>query len=423
MVSGLLSVALKSIAFAKEIVIANYFGVSANVDFYVIFLLVASFFVGPISGSFGTLLIQKFIELREKSFLASVLIYRQIFIFVCLIFLVVIIIQMVFLSVTIFGGLFSSFFASAPIYFLFGMFFIALFSAMTTVNRAVITAEKQFALFTAIPVVVPICIICFLIIDPIQNIFLSLIVGTIFGYFTEAMISISCNLKLWRINLERPFNLSDNTFKTLNRNFFPIFAGKIIMSGCLVVDQFMASLAGEGAVSVINYGNRLPLGLLTLASIIWTVLFPMFSELVSQKKHQSLLSLYINSIILAALIFLSIGIIGFVVSPEIVSFLYQRGEFTNADVLIVSEIQANYFFYLPFYIICLISARVANSYEKPKYIILANSTALAVNVLLNFVFISYYGVLGITYATILTYAFVSLYWVLVSRNLIKSSIG
>ena len=37
------------------------------------------------------------------------------------------------------------------------------------------------------------------------------------------------------------------------------------MSGCLIVDQTMAVLAGEGAVAMISFGNRLTLGLLSLA--------------------------------------------------------------------------------------------------------------------------------------------------------------
>ena len=49
------------------------------------------------------------------------------------------------------------------------------------------------------------------------------------------------------------------------------------MSGCVIVDQTMAVLAG-GAVAMISFGNRLTLGLLSLSSVLWTVLFPQFID-------------------------------------------------------------------------------------------------------------------------------------------------
>ena len=39
-----------------------------------------------------------------------------------------------------------------------------------------------------------------------------------------------------------------------------------VMSGCLIVDQTMAVLAGEGAVAMISFGNR-ALGLLSLVAV------------------------------------------------------------------------------------------------------------------------------------------------------------
>ena len=38
----------------------------------------------------------------------------------------------------------------------------------------------------------------------------------------------------------------------------------------------MAVLAGEGAVAIVNFGSRLTLGLLAIASVLWIVLFPHF---------------------------------------------------------------------------------------------------------------------------------------------------
>ena len=65
-------------------------------------------------------------------------------------------------------------------------------------------------------------------------------------------------------------------------------ASSIVISGCVIVDQTMAILAGEGAVAMISFGNRLTLGLLSLASVLWTVLYPQFIDQVNNRRFSQL---------------------------------------------------------------------------------------------------------------------------------------
>lgn len=422
LISGTLAIGIKIAGLIKEITIANYFGVSASVDFYVLALLVATFFVGPVSGTFGTLLTQKFVELKEKAVENPASLYCQILIFICLVFMLLVSAEIVLFNIPAIQQFFPRFLSFSSNIYLYPMLFIALFSGISTINRAVITAEKRFALFTVIPVVVPVSIVVSVAVDPVENMFLSLILGTVFGYFIEAVIGLFCNYKIWRLGARSAFNLSNKITAAIRVNFIPLFAAKMLMAGCLVVDQFMAVLAGEGAISIINYGNRIPLGILSLLAIIWTVLFPIFSELVSRNKHEQLLNLYNRSITASLIVLFVFGFIGFFLSAEIVSFLYQRGEFTAGDVAIVSKVQGYYFLYIPLYVLCLISIRIANSYEKPKFIVIGNAMALFLNIILNIFFISIYGVIGIAYATVLTYVITAIFWVVIARKLMMLKI-
>ena len=54
--------------------------------------------------------------------------------------------------------------------------------------------------------------------------------------------------------------------------------------------------------------------------------------------------------------------------------------------------------------------RVANTFENTNLLLLGNSLSLGLNILLNFVFIEQYGVIGIPIATFIAYCIMVLFW-------------
>ena len=76
-ISGSLSIFLKFFGLIKEAVIANYFGVSGQLDLYILAMLSLLFFVSPVAGTIGTLLTQKYIETKQSSTIIAALVYRQ----------------------------------------------------------------------------------------------------------------------------------------------------------------------------------------------------------------------------------------------------------------------------------------------------------------------------------------------------------
>ena len=195
------------------------------------------------------------------------------------------------------------------------------------------------------------------------------------------------------------------------------------MGGCLVVDQLMATLAGEGAVAIINFGNRLTLGLISVSVIIWTVLYPYFIKFVSMNDYKSLRkSLGIFSfLIVTFLVPLCGGLALF--SEEIISILYERGAFVKKDTIIVANIQMFYFLHIPLYVLCMICVRVANALENTQIILIGNIILLTLNIILNLLFIDQYGVIGIPLATLVSYGLLTLYWFITSNILINSRLN
>ena len=282
---------------------------------------------------------------------------------------------------------------------------------ISIVNGAVFTAEKRFITFSSLPTIVPISIIICLLLDLAGNLFYSLLLGTLIGYALEMAGGIFLLTRLWSKFFEHMGDIATQKFAEMKSGFLPLFSASLIMGGCVVVDQFMAVLAGEGAVSIVNFASRLPLGLISVVGITWIVLYPLFSELVTKKEDYELRKIYLRFVGLCFVVLLPLCLAVSLFSRELITLFFQRGAFGEEETNIVSQLQIFYLFYIPFYTICMFSIRVANSHQSHKIVLLGNSLTLGVNIIMNLVFITFYGVLGIAAATLVSYCLMSVFWI------------
>ena len=182
----------------------------------------------------------------------------------------------------------------------------------------------------------------------------------------------------------------------------------------------MATLAAEGAVAMINFGNRISLGLISILAIVWAVLYPYFINYASINDFKSLRkSLGIFSLLIVILMVPFCGILAFF-SEEIISILYERGAFIKKDTIIVANIQIFYFLHLPLYALCMICTRVVNALENTHIILIGNILLLILNVVFNLFLIDQYGVIGIPIATLVSYSLMALFWFIASNFLIRN---
>ena len=80
-------------------------------------------------------------------------------------------------------------------------------------------------------------------------------VGTTIGYFLEALFSSALIKNYFRMPRRNVLSEVKTKFADLLKQW-PIFATSgLFASGCLIVDQAMAVLAGEGAVAIVSFGT------------------------------------------------------------------------------------------------------------------------------------------------------------------------
>ena len=82
-----------------------------------------------------------------------------------------------------------------------------------------------------------------------------------------------------------------------------------------------------------------------------------------------------------------------------VELLFQRNEFTSEDSIIVSSIQKAFLAYLPFSISGMVIVNFLTSINKNAFMAYVALGALTLNIILDFILVKYYGVLGIAICT------------------------
>ena len=168
----------------------------------------------------------------------------------------------------------------------------------------------------------------------------------------------------------------------------------------MLVDKMMASTLPEGAVSGLNYGNRLTnvfSGL--LSSAIATALYPQVVELISLKKNDELNNLMSRILKIFGLVMFPLTIACILFRKELVSVVFERGSFGAESVNLTAGTFACYSIGLFFVASNTVLTNVFYGHgdtKTPMFIGIAN---LIVNVGLNFALVYLIGINGLAIAT------------------------
>ena len=115
----------------------------------------------------------------------------------------------------------------------------------------------------------------------------NIVINQLAAFAFEMLANLAAVRKLLLFSHHGLLSTADN-FKGMLAKMPMLVGSAIIMNACIIVDQIMAVLAGPGSVAAVSFGNRLTLGLISITAVIWVVLYPVFSRLVSQKNFNQL---------------------------------------------------------------------------------------------------------------------------------------
>ena len=183
----------------------------------------------------------------------------------------------------------------------------------------------------------------------------------------------------------------------------PAVVGAGVVQLNLVVDMIIASLLPDGSVSHLYYADRvvqLPLGVIGVA--IGTALLPTLSRQVAGKDGDAAYNSQNRAIEYALLLTLPAAAALMVIATPIVHVLFERAAFDARATTMTAGVLAAYAIGLPAFVLVKVLAPGYFARKDTHAPVRAAVWALAVNVVLNLLFMKPFGVVGIALASALS---------------------
>lgn len=394
------------LSFISQLIIAYYFGATAERDAYFAAIVLPTYLTAIITGSIGFIFLPQVVELRNQDSLCARKFINNTLSCTVLLLLILIFFGIIFsesiLSLTVPG------FEAKMIVYTGKLFRILLFSSIFNVLTNLINSLYQIThkfvrpAFTTI-INVPISIVLVVIFQSEIGI-MSLAIGTLLGSIVSFLLVLPI-LFTEEFKFSFHIDISENQFISMIKVSLPLMLGGIIFRSAPVFERMIASGLEEGSISILGYSGQLLSVLTTIATNgIVISLFPSMSD--AWTKDVSLFVQYFNKGIRSILILtIPIALIFVLFGDTFVKILYERGEFTTNVTLAVSRTFA---YMTPAFVALSLGGITAKVFYISKRTIeftIISSFELFAYLLLSYLLSQKYGYLGIAMATSIAYFF------------------
>jgi putative peptidoglycan lipid II flippase len=189
------------------------------------------------------------------------------------------------------------------------------------------------------------------------------------------------------------------------RGFGIMAIGQALISFTVVIDQFYAVALGPGSIATLGYANRVLSLILSLAAVaVSRATLPVFS----QARPGAAGELYEVARYWTRLMFvagIAVMLIGHVLAPWAIALLFERGQFSARDTVVVAEVLRYGLPQLPFYLPVMVLVSYALSQRRYGLIFCSGVIGCAGKVIGNILLVPALGVNGIALAAIFVYGF------------------
>ena len=401
-----LTVLARIASFARELAIAREFGVGGDVDAFFIAYMFPAFAVAVIAGSLNAAFVPTYLRVRAaQGAAAAQRLFSSVTTWAALLLLATAALTAVVVPLLL--PLIAGDFDGATRALTQSVFLLLLpllvLSGISTTWAAALNAHERFALAALVPAATPVL--------TIAGVVLLANVWGVYGIVAGAVAGAAAEVGLLALALRRHglsprprwYGLTDETRVVLGQ-YGPMTIGSIAMASTLLIDGAMAATLGEGAVSALNYGQRVVSFVVGVTAFaVATAALPYFSQLAADGDREGLrrrLSTYVKLLLVATAPL--VAAIWFASEP-VVRLLFEGGEFGPADTEVVSRVQQLFALQIPFYVCGMLAVRVITALRATKILMWGAILNAAVNIVGNFVLMRWLGVEGIALSTSVVY--------------------
>ncbi len=395
---------LKIVGFLRDIVLANFFGVNRTVDVYYYSMIVPFVLLVIFSAGFNAFFIPTYIKIKflwgkqkAQDYCSNFIIYAVVpltlITFIC--------------GWMIPKGLVSvnpPFFQSKEeiqTFLLFSKWFAFFFflSNLTNFFSSLFQAEHYYAYSFYPQLIIPVSTIVFIIFghkhDGITAAVYGLICGAFLSFLCSFLISVRTGLFFilpHKISLkEITYNIDQLGFSTMS----------VVLPSLIVgIDQYMAGHLGEGKLTSLIYGIRIPDGFSEIIGMgLGVAAFSHFSQWAVTQDRQSMIRATQRILIYATLFVVPLCFYLIIYSEQLIRFLFERGAFSVEATEQVSIVLRYYALNSFLFIISVIGMRLLSALHKNHIILILSLVGFILKISLNLLFIQWFGLTGIPLAT------------------------
>jgi putative peptidoglycan lipid II flippase len=221
-------------------------------------------------------------------------------------------------------------------------------------------------------------------------------IGITVGYFLQFIVVFDKK----RVDL-KGFSLAamwTPDAKIIYKNTWYAAIGVSTLITYMFVDRYFASQLGEGNVAAINFAYKvMTLPLYTVVFAIVIVMYPRLIALRDEQVKFAKVRFKINVVVVGFSALASVVLM--LASTQIVSLLFEYGEFGASDVALTAPILFVYAAGLVAHSLVMFNAKVRFALEDFKTPLVAGLAGTVVNIVLDIVLVEPYGVQGLATAT------------------------
>lgn len=229
---------------------------------------------------------------------------------------------------------------------------------------------------------------------------------TVIAYLVQALILFYPVKKLgykFKYNL----GLKDKYLKQMLIIALPAIIGGSLEQVNYLIDKTVASRIGiKGGITLLNYSSKLNLAISgILISSLLVVFFPRISKLVAKNDRITLKNEILNTISFTMIVSIPISILILILRYEIISFLFQRGNFNESNTIITAKCLLCYNIAFSFIGLREILSRIFYALKDMKTPVINSVIGVILNIFLNLTLSKYLGLPGIALATTISIIF------------------
>ena len=405
-VVGLALVGVKIVAMIKDLFVATSFGAGAEIDALLIALVLPSFVINLIAGSFSAAFVPAYVRLHAGKGRAAA---NRMLATVSLASMGLLALALGLLALVIPFGLpmlstgFDPEARELSLRLSYLVLPCVLLSGAATLWSAVLNAHDQFAIAEISEVAVPLCMIFGVVLGGVRYGVYSLAIGYVIGYALQLTL---LTVSLWkkRLLIVPRWYGWDADVRLVVSQYLPVLGGGLLLGTAPLIDQAMAASLGAGSVASLGYGTKVVGLVLMVGSIsVSRAVLPAFSRMVAASDYGAVrqtLRLYTRLILMVGLP-VTMGLI--VASEPITRLIFERGAFTAEDTGRVAVIQTMSALQIPFYILAMLYVRLISAIRANHILLIGTAISFVINLSMDYYLKEVMGVAGIALSTTLVY--------------------